>query len=375
MSILALVVIIFFIIVIILLAIIFFGVFTRSEPIPLNIEELIHLGEEKGNWQTPAQPVPNNARSVCSIYSYPLNTIPSLDPQVVNNLTPINFSQAGCLDSDQLALQYVVRTCGRADNTAKTCIGYDGTIFKEGQKELIYQTCGVVAKCQKTVFASIAFNFNPDTFPESRCLEYTPNSTDIKVVTCDATDIKLFFRTTRAEPVSGSDNNYKLNEQGPYVQIFERNSGQCLEPEAIGPGQQLQLAECSPNDGFNWFLVPPIKITYNKKDIVTPQMIIYMKNIIVPPSPDELVDFVDKNKPLAIFPYTNLPASPGDQPTGDIPTLQLLTEILDQPVAIRNTLNSQIIDQRIYQIMAEGGPRVTSDPPDITLNFPYYVYY
>ena len=373
-------ILIFITILIILFILYVFGVFTPPQPPNLNIEQLLHEGEQKSNFQD-AVPV-NGPRGDCNIYTFPPGTDPTFEQSIVDQLQP--EPNPTCVDDDQYALQLVTRTCGRENSGVNGCINYDGQMLQNGEVEELYQPCNRYNPCKDATYAALALNFAPDDFKPSTpcnpsdseyptclgalCLQYSKNSsgqvnTQLTTAVCQENNPNQFFRITRANPP-----NLETNGGGSFAQIFERNSSLCVNIQDQSPtaGKNIILGPCSPNGGFVWFLAPPVSFQAKSTDpkTITPQQMVYMKTTTNVPLPSMLPEYIQMNKPVSMYPFSSVSTN-----ATMTPTLQnFATDVTNQ---LEFSYNSQILDTRIYDILAQGGPRIVNG----NMNIPYYVWY
>lgn len=372
-------ILIFLTILFIILILYLFGVFTPEQPPNLNIEELIHAGEQKGNWQR-GVPV-SGPRGKCSVYTFPIGTSQSFERSIIDNLTPVSDPQ--CVDTDQAALELATRTCGIPGSNIEGCIGFDGKEYKNGEQEELYQPCNSYKQCKDAIYAAVAFNFAPDSFTATTpctpgqsgypaclgalCLQYKTNAnnqvdTELEISPCEQSNANQYFRVTRAQPP-----DLKLNGGGTFAQILERNSGLCVVPSSEAPGSTVILGSCNTSNGFVWFLAPPVQYQAKPSDpkTITPQQLTYFKSPKDVPLPSQLSEYITKNKPLSIFPLASVANGAALKPTMQ----PFSTNLLSPPIQF--SYNSQILDSRLYDIIAKGGPRVVGG----NMNFPYYTWY
>jgi len=357
-----------------------FGVFTPPQPPNLDIERLLHEGEQKSNFQDPV--AVNGPRGNCNIYTFPAGTDPTYNEGVVDNLMP--EPDPSCIDDNQLALQLVTQECGRPDSGIAGCIGFNGEVYQNGEVREFYQACNNFKPCKDAIYGAVAFNFAPDSFKPSSpctpgssnypqclgalCLQYSKDSsgqvgTQLVTAVCDETNPEQFFRITRANPPK-----LETSAGGSFVQIFERNSGQCvtIDGQSATAGTDVVLGPCTPNGGFMWFLAPPVSFQASSTapKTITPQQLVYMKTTDNVPLPTMLPQYVKMNKPVSIYPFKAVAESSIMAPT----VQNFATDISKK---LEFPYNSQILDSRIYEILAEGGPRIVNN----TMNFPYYTWY
>ncbi len=248
---------IFLLLILIVLFILFFsGVFKVEKATPPDVEKLLEEVKEKSSWGTPRD-VPHGTRNFCGVYTF-VGTdpdepaVPTFDPTVLNAITPVSATTEGCIDDDQIAAKQQIRTCEGDGDTGDVCVTDQGVIFQKGKTDIFYQGCDI-QRC-KDQFGILAFRFEPE-LDGTVCMSFDSVESEAVGRKCDINDSKQKFRFQRALPVSLKEDN-----SGPYLRIFERISGKCVVPKAVGPGSPLVLGQCSPNSGYVWLLAPPVEL-------------------------------------------------------------------------------------------------------------------
>ncbi len=249
---------IFLLLILIVLFILFFsGVFKVEKATSPDVEKLLEEVKEKTSWGTP-EDVPHGKRNFCGIYTFKGTNpdepaVPTFDPVILNAITPISTTTEGCIDDDQIAAKQQIRTCEGDGDTGEICITDQGVVFQKGEKDIFYEGCDL-KRC-KDQFGILAFRFEPK-LDGTVCMSFDTTEAEAFGRKCDINDSKQKFRFQRALPITLKEDN-----SGPYLRIFERISGKCVIPKAIGSGSPLLLGECSPNSGYVWLLAPPVEIT------------------------------------------------------------------------------------------------------------------
>lgn len=249
-----------FLILIVLFILFFSGVFKVEKATSPDVEKLLEEVKEKTSWGTPRD-VPHGKRNFCGVYTFVGENpdepaVPTYDPAVLNAITPISATTEGCIDDDQIAAKQQIRTCEGDGDTGEICITDQGVVFKKGETDIFYEGCDL--KHCKDQFGILAFHFEPK-LDDTVCMSFDSGENanpDAFGRRCDINDSKQKFRFQRALPV-----NLKEDNSGPYLRIFERMSGKCVVPMAVGPGSPLKLGDCSHNSGYVWLLAPPVEIT------------------------------------------------------------------------------------------------------------------
>ncbi len=335
------IILIIWIIVIVLLRV--SGVVKPAEEVSPDIEALIATTRQRTSWGKP-QDVPNGNRNQCAVYTFPATGpnqqgVPTLNTNTLDSLIPAPIAAEVCVDPDQIAAKQQVRTCLGDGDTGNTCINSEGNVFQKGQNEVLYVPCEA-PKCKDTL-SLVALNFQ-NTTSNNRCV--TDLGGEIIATGCDLRDPSQYYRIERADPVTLQENN-----NGTYAKVQNRETGMCLVPSNLNPvaGTSLTLGPCVPNQGFVWFLAPPVTIDGE----ITPQQLVYTSSVADPPSPGEMEDYIETNNPLSME-YTDP------------------QNVTLQPFAKESTGNqgyvSQFLDYRIYQVLQE-----TEFGPS-GINIPYY---
>lgn len=360
---------IFIIILVFIFILWLFGTFTTEPQPQINIEQLIHIAEEKGNWQKPV-PVPNSDRSSCNVYTFPTDSVPTTEQSVVDSLTPVPTDVEGCTDSDQLALSFVQRTCGRADNQASGCVGNNGKTYKRGEIEKFYTRCNI-PQCKDSNYAAVAMDFAPEPEFGTRptvCLQAAAsvkNIPNLTTETCAISNADQFFRITRT-----NSKDLTPSDSGVYAKILDRESGKCVIKDPVSKtdlGSNVVLGDCTPNSGYVWFLAPPVQVTVNSNTTVTPQQLLYTDKFFDKlPKASKIVEFVQKNDLNSLFPFSTT-TTPDSQPTLQAPST-------DGSGTPGEYYNIQFMNLQIYDAIQYTQPQVQTSTGNTDVNFPFYVW-
>lgn len=348
----------------IIFAFLYFAILANQPTSPgLDVFNLRYGNLPNFNWQPPTS-------STCSTYTF-IDSYPTTDFNTIQNMTPNNnlTNPEGCLDSDQLSLQLVTRTCGVENSSDPTCVGYDGKVYQRGETETFYDYCNI-GYCPDSIIGALAFNFDytPNDvnggFTNARCLTYESYDDFLPLEVCSPQHAGQFFRITRGD-VEGI--SFKNVPSGQYMKIQERNTGLCVFPDYNGVDSLLKLDHCGNlANGFVWLLAPPIISNLGPFSSVSPQQILYNPNPSSALTSKTFMAYVTQNNALAIFgrnPYAQLEVFSTD-----------INNVSPEGVGY----NSQILDKRIYPIMSgnyETSPIVPKRPERVDgtlINFPYY---
>lgn len=335
------IILIVWIIVIVLLRI--SGVVKPTEKASPDIEALISTTRQRTSWSEP-QDVPGGSRNQCAVYTFPAigtdqQGTPTLNTNTLNNLIPAPIAAEVCVDPDQVAAKQQVRTCLGDGDTGDTCINNEGQVFQKGQDETLYTPCKA-PKCKDTL-SLVALNFQ-EVPNNNRCI--TDLDGEVIATGCDLRDPSQYFRIERADPVT-----LKENSNGSYAKIQNRENGMCLVPKNLNPvaGTSLTFGPCVPNQGYVWFLAPPVTIDSS----TTPQQLVYTSTVAEPPSPSEIKDYIESNVPLSMK-FSN-------------PQIVDLQPFAETKAGTEGYV-SQFLDFQIYRVLQD-----TEFEPN-GINIPYY---
>lgn len=259
------------------------------------IEQELEMARERTDWSKESDII-GGLRNTCGIYTFPA-TGPStpgmytLNKEILDSLTPIQVGPEtqDCVDVDQIAAKEQQRTCLGSDTT-NICIGYDGQIYQKGQIEILYVPCDV-NRCKGTL-GNIAIGFDFTGFPANNTLCMSGQVDIVDAGECTLEDQNQIFRIERGMPKTLTP-----SDGGPFARFIDRKTGKCVKPESVSEGSELVLSDCSPNNGFVWFLAPSAEV--DEGDIA-PQQILYTTDIDTFPSPSEMKQYVESNNPLSL---------------------------------------------------------------------------
>lgn len=231
-------------------------------------------------------------RGTCSLYVYPGATVsvngndvfqppnPSLDPNVVNNLTP-QSSDVACTDFDEQILALMTRTCQGKTGQTSFCINYDGSSAQPGDIELYYSSsnCSTPGVCYGTL-GLFGLNFAPDP-TQGLCIKKDTNQ--LKIEPCDPSNEKQIFRISRANPgvippTVMDTSQPQTTSSGIFAQFLDRDTGLCFNPVSNTVNSLTTLSIC--NDQYIWALIPYFEV---EGGIKAPQQIAYVPVGVPPP--------------------------------------------------------------------------------------------
>lgn len=320
-----------------------------------------------------ATPVPGD-RGMCALYTFPAissgqPTIPTLNNNFVDQLTPSEIGNVTCTDADQLALQKVNQPCMGNSVVGNVCYGSNGQVYSPGQSRQYYVGCNV-SMCND-MLAQVALNFNPQDFTKppaqyTACLQFD-SSSPTDVITgqiCNLQNSDQILRVERQTP------NGTAADNGQYGRLFDRVSGLCVVPSRVPPSSDttLQLGPCAPSNGYVWWFFPPTSVANSKtvdgqtiptRTIAPQQLIYYPNNGSAPPQGVALDDYIEKNSPLSIHAVVN-----NDGTKSNFGTTVYNQPLLLQPFsrstrnspstgAVGNSANTQTLDYWLYQTITQ----------------------
>lgn len=333
-------------------------------------------GQSQTGW-TKEQPVPGQ-RGMCALYTFPAvspgqPSIPTMNTQILDSLTPTEIGNVACFDADQLALQKVNQTCQGNSINGNFCYGTNAIIVQPGQNRQFYVECNST-KCDDTL-AVTALNFDPTDFTDppavkSACLQFNSSdpSQSITGEVCDLTNNGQILRIERQNP------NGTASDSGVYGRLVDRTTNLCVVPSAVPPtvGTTLQLGSCAPSNGYVWWFFPPSNIitdrtiTEDGKTFTIPsrttapqQLVYYPNNGKQPPKGQDLNDFITKNQLVSISVAVNTDgtsATFGDTIYGQAVTMQnLSTNNRNNTTTgvVGSAPNAQTIDYWLYKTISQ----------------------
>ncbi len=336
------------------------------------IEDLLQQSSEQSGWNEGSD-VPGGTRNKCLVYTFPgiaptQPGVPTYDTEVLDGITPTQTASQGCIDPDQVAAQQRIRTCiGGGFNSENTCLDSEGNVFTKGEQQIYYQPCNIQT-CQNDQYGLIALNFDPENFTQiSGCLEadLSDPQKDITVEPCDLTKQGQLFRMTTA-----ATGTLEPNSTGPYAEIFQRDVGLCFVPKekstTLPP--RFKLDKCDPNNGFIWFLAPPLLLPGETNP--SAQQIILQTNPNIDASSSALIPILTSSETLTIS-APGTPVTPGQPLTapsfGQPATLVNVETVV--PSRPDNLVNGQLIDLEIFDTITT---TVNQFFNDTGTNFPFY---
>jgi len=326
-------------------------------------------------------------RSVCHLYQFEgalanvdfgsgpeltaIPASPSLDPDILNQLTPQDLQS--CYDLDQLAAAQVMHTCVTTTDVTNSqfiftdaegntgvsfCVGADGTRVPIGTSEVYYTQTSTIfdpttqtpstLSCQNTTcpgtLSLMAFWYQPNNgttpiYNNALCLSSDVNGTDFLGVPCDLGQQEQLVRITRAgAPTPGTSNQQTTNGRlGVLASLYFRLSGKYIVPNDLRTGLAL-----STDNTKVWALVPQLNGTTR----IGVQQIVYIGDL----TPSQQSQF---NNTLSADDLLNL-----------ILTLQL------KSIQIQNLFTKRLILD-VYSTYATGG---SPSPANLQATFMYVNY-
>jgi hypothetical protein len=193
-----------------------------------------------------------------------------------------------CLDSDQILAQQIKRTCvprnNVVDGSKNLCVDINGTIVSLGGTEEYYTSAGCfqTSACAGQI-ALLSINYQVPSNFNINCIVNNGKDNEITMTGCDPTSAAQVFRFTRIDPGQNPGSlKPGQGQNGLIGQIFDRNTGLCVQPGpntitaqydpsylsafgCAGPslpvqGSDVVLSTCTggPFPGYVWAFVPPL---------------------------------------------------------------------------------------------------------------------
>jgi len=251
----------------------------QAPPDKKEIDSFLEVIRRKSGFTKP-EPV-SAPRGKCLNYIFPVEL--TVNVKEVDKLEPVPSDVfLNCLDEDQATLAKVYSTC-----TLDYCIGYQGERIEKGESILLYSPCSGLEPCyeyDQSYLAGISI--------DNKCIT---RGEKIEPEVCSLFDKKQLWRVNRVIPLS-----LVGNSKGILARIYNRLNGKCLIPAVTPPsvGTGLKEADCFPNKGYVWWILPPVVFTENGETFESLPQLVYTSNSSF--FPENLPDYLETNDVLSV---------------------------------------------------------------------------